>query len=521
MARVLALSSQVTRGHVGLSVIVPVLQAMGHDVVAMPTVLLSNHPGHAHVAGERIAPEQLRRMLAALAANGWLGDIDAVLTGYLPSAEHVRFAVEAVDTIKGLNPSAVILVDPVLGDEPKGLYIDLGAARAIQRDLIPRAGLIKLNAFELAWLRGKAITDARSAALACRAMLWPATVATSLGGAPGQLINACLEGGEISATVTAARLPAVPNGTGDLFSALLLGHVLAPNATPSSAFERACAGTELAARSSSGRPELELVANLQAIAMASPARKPSGTTRRPCVAGVDACPAGWLVVLANVDGEPEPRARIVPTFAGVLGMPEAPDIIAIDMPIGLPERSGIGGRAADIAARAKLGARQSSLFAVPARAAIMETGYRAACAAALAHSEPPRKVSKQIFNLFPKIREVDALMTPALQARVFECHPETAFWAMNDGTPLGEPKKVKSSPYPAGLALRRNLLSQAGFPEAFLEETRFRRAEAGADDLLDACACAWTALRISRGEALTFPAVPPLDARGLRQEIRA
>ena len=84
MPRVLAISSQVARGHVGLGAVVPVLQALGHDVIALPTVLLSNHPGHAHAAGECVGPDQLRRMLDALGANGWLGEIDAVLTGYLP-----------------------------------------------------------------------------------------------------------------------------------------------------------------------------------------------------------------------------------------------------------------------------------------------------------------------------------------------------------------------------------------------------------------------------------------------------
>ncbi len=522
MARVLVLSSQVARGHVGLSGIVPVLQAMGHDVVALPTVLLSNHPGHAHVAGERIAPEQLRRMLEALAANGWLTDIDAVLTGYLPSAEHVQFAVDAIDQIRRLNPDAAVLVDPVLGDEPKGLYIDTGAARAIERDLIPKAAIIKLNRFELGWLSDRTITDAPAAAVAVGAMQWPTTVATSLSGVPGTLVNACLEAGKISASVATERLPAVPNGTGDLFSALLLGHILTTNNDTLSAFNLACSRVELAVRKSAGKPELQIVANLRALAKTSPPpTRLSRRAQRPCVAGVDACRGGWLVVLANVDGDPEPRARIVPAFADVLSLAEAPSIIAIDIPIGLPECSGIGGRAADIAARANLGARQSSLFAVPARAAVMETDYRAACAAALKHSEPPRKVSKQTFNIFPKIREVDALMTPALQARVFECHPETAFWAMNERAPLDEPKKVKSSPFPAGLALRRKLLTRAGFLAAFLERTHFRRTDAGADDLLDACACAWTALRIVRGEAMTFPAEPPLDARGLRQEIRA
>ena len=79
MGRVLAISSQVARGHVGLSAIVPALQALGHEVIALPTILLSNHPGHPRFAGERVAPDLLRRMFDALESNRWLGEIDAVL----------------------------------------------------------------------------------------------------------------------------------------------------------------------------------------------------------------------------------------------------------------------------------------------------------------------------------------------------------------------------------------------------------------------------------------------------------
>lgn len=239
------------------------------------------------------------------------------------------------------------------------------------------------------------------------------------------------------------------------------------------------------------------------------------------LAGVDGCRAGWLVVLRAADDSQPPSARIVATFADILTLPEAPRVIAVDMPIGLPERAGIGGRPSDGLARAKLGARQSSLFALPARAAVMQDDYRMACTVALAHSDPPRKVSRQMFNLFPKIREIDRLMTPALQDRVFECHPEVAFWAMNGERSLDEPKKVKSRANEPGLALRRDLLAGAGFGRDFLATVPFRAKDAGADDLLDACACAWTAGRILTGTEHCFPAVPDRDARGLRQEIRA
>ncbi len=239
------------------------------------------------------------------------------------------------------------------------------------------------------------------------------------------------------------------------------------------------------------------------------------------LAGVDGCPAGWLVVLRCLDDAVPLRVRILPKFTDMLTLLEAPVIIAVDMPIGLPERVGTGGRAGDGVARSKLGARQSSLFAVPARAAVMETDYRRACEVAQRHSDPPRKIAKQMFHLFPKIREIDALMTPALQDRVFECHPELAFWAMNGERALDLPKKVKSRPNEPGLALRRRLLAAGGFPVDTLPAPTWRASAAGPDDLLDACACCWTAGRLRAGIAHCFPSDPPLDARGLRQEIRA
>jgi predicted RNase H-like nuclease len=65
------------------------------------------------------------------------------------------------------------------------------------------------------------------------------------------------------------------------------------------------------------------------------------------------------------------------------------------------------------------------------------------------------------------------------------------------------------------------LLIAAGWPADFLAPGRFRASQAGDDDLLDACAVAWTARRILRGEARRFPDEPMLDPRGLRMEIWA
>ena len=136
-------------------------------------------------------------------------------------------------------------------------------------------------------------------------------------------------------------------------------------------------------------------------------------------------------------------------------------------------------------------------------------------------SDPPRKVSKQLFNIAPKIREVDALLRAdaALAARVFEVHPELAFWRLNGERALDEPKKVKSRCHEPGLALRRGLLIAAGLPAAVVEAPPPKGA--GPDDLLDALACAAIARRLYAGTARPFPDPPARDAYGLPMAIWA
>jgi predicted RNase H-like nuclease len=231
------------------------------------------------------------------------------------------------------------------------------------------------------------------------------------------------------------------------------------------------------------------------------------------VAGVDGCPAGWIAALW--DGAGRLTSRLCASFAEVMALPA--QIIAVDMPIGLPERSG---RPPEREVRAKLGGRQSSVFTVPAQSAVYCADYLDACRINLLHSDPPKKVSKQCFHLFPKMREIDALLAPHHQFRIFESHPELAFWVMNEQTPLILPKKVKSRPYLPGLDLRRGLLRRNGVPVDGLI-TDYRRRDVGPDDLLDACACTFVAWRILNRRSIRFPADPPLNPKGLRMEINA
>lgn len=261
MARMLAISSFLAHGQVGLGATVPVLQAMGHEVIQLPAVILSNHPGHPRVAGQPVMPDRLVAMLDALQANGWLAGLGAVLTGYLPSAEHVAFAARAVETVRELSPGAVYVCDPILGDDPKGLYIDAGAAAAIREHLVARADVITPNRFELSWLTGCAVDDVAGCQAAAGTLAGPAVVATSIPAgqdARGRLLigNVLANRSGVSC-LAAPRRAAVPHGTGDTFTALLTGHLLKGEPL-SDAFARSHRQLEGIVAASAGRQHLDL-----------------------------------------------------------------------------------------------------------------------------------------------------------------------------------------------------------------------------------------------------------------------
>jgi predicted RNase H-like nuclease len=245
-----------------------------------------------------------------------------------------------------------------------------------------------------------------------------------------------------------------------------------------------------------------------------------GTSGDEWLAGADGCPVGWVVALVRPAGA-EVRLRVMPRFADILGAPEAPAVVAVDIPIGLPARAGHGGRAAENAVRPLLGARQSAVFSVPSRTAVMAEDYREACRIAFDTSDPPRKVSKQLHMIAPKIREVDRCLREdaSARSRAFEVHPEVAFWRLNGERALDEPKKVKGRCYEPGLALRRRLLIDAGLPAAAVNSDL--PTGAGPDDVLDALACAAVARRIRQGVARAFPDPPERDEFGLAMAIWA
>ena len=256
MARILCISSQVVRGHVGLSAMVPALQRLGHEVLAVPTIILSNHPGHVRATGTRIEVNTLVSILDVLDANGWLAGLDAVMTGYLPTPKHVGFAARAVDRVRERSADALIAVDPVLGDDPRGLYIDADVATAIASKLVPRADVLTPNRFELSRLSGMDVTSIATAVEAVRRLGTKQVIGTSIPGGDGLLANVSVTSTD-TLVCSVTKLSKVPHGTGDLLSGLLVGHHLMAQ-TPYDALGKAVAGVAAAVAQSTGLIDLVL-----------------------------------------------------------------------------------------------------------------------------------------------------------------------------------------------------------------------------------------------------------------------
>jgi pyridoxine kinase len=268
MPTLLSLSSQVARGHVGHSANCFVWQRLGFETIALPTVLLSNRPDYAHCAGERLSADRLDEMLVALESNGFLDGIDAIFTGYLPSAEHVALAARWISKLKTQQPDIVYCCDPIMGDEPDGLYIAEEAAVALRDQLLPQADIVTPNRFELGWLTKRAIVTPKDALEAARVLGCLVLATSTPCDGNGALANLAATSDEAWQAITMLR-DAVPHGTGDLIAALFLAHFLIKRSAKE-ALALAAAGLETVIEASMGRDELMLIATQDAWANPTP-----------------------------------------------------------------------------------------------------------------------------------------------------------------------------------------------------------------------------------------------------------
>jgi pyridoxine kinase len=262
---VLSIQSAVASGHVGNSAAVLPLQRLGFDVLAVDTVLLAHHPGQGRGwRGHKVAPAEIAEILNGLADRGALGRCTAVLSGYLGAPEVADLVLRAVEALHRIRPDGLYLCDPVIGDDHTGVFVAQGVADAISDRLLRAAAIVTPNRFELSHLSGReveSLADARAAAAAIRARGPRLVVVTGLElpEVPDTL-GLLADSADASWLVTTPRMPGLVHGTGDLFSALFLGHYLRTRDTKT-ALELASAATFAVVERThtTGADELQLV----------------------------------------------------------------------------------------------------------------------------------------------------------------------------------------------------------------------------------------------------------------------
>ena len=266
MSYALILSSYVAASRVGGMAQALALARLGFEPVLAPTVLFGRHPGLGPPGGGAVDPALFRGVLAGIAARDLGPRITLAITGYFAHPDQVRAAAEALDALRADGP-VLVLVDPVLGDEGKGLYVKPEVAAALAAELLPRADLITPNLWELGHLNGHPVETEDQAVAAARALsarvAGGRVVVTSAPAGPGRTGVLDVSGAGVW-RFSHGRVTHAPHGVGDLFSALLGGALTDP-AGPvdgETAVRRAVGGVAdaLDAALARGRDDLELVA---------------------------------------------------------------------------------------------------------------------------------------------------------------------------------------------------------------------------------------------------------------------
>jgi pyridoxine kinase len=230
--RFLSLQSHVAYGYVGNRAATFPLQRLGHEVWAVNTVEFSNHTGYGAWRGRTAPADQVADIVAGIEALGLLPRCDALLTGYVGDAALADVMLDTARKVRAANPNAVWCCDPVLGDVDTGIYVKPGIDTFFRERAIPAADLVTPNHFELEHLTGRRIGTMADALDAARSLLNGPQLAliTSLrrADAPADRIEMVAVTKDAAWRITTPLIgfEIMPNGTGDMVSALFTAHWL-------------------------------------------------------------------------------------------------------------------------------------------------------------------------------------------------------------------------------------------------------------------------------------------------------
>ncbi|HWA01356.1 MAG TPA: pyridoxal kinase [Caulobacterales bacterium] len=222
MKTVLSIQSQVATARVGNSVAAFAMERLGVRVFQLPTTILGRRPDRGAPGGGPIPRETLQSLIEGVSGDERLGEIDAVLSGYVGDSEQVGAILDIVERVKAAREDAIFMCDPVLGDDGK-LFVSEAVADAVLNGLAPHADWLAPNAFELGLAAGRPIANVDEARSAARRLGKP-VLASSIPTESGLGVLYAAPGGDWLCETQ--KLPHAPKGAGDLLSALFLARRL-------------------------------------------------------------------------------------------------------------------------------------------------------------------------------------------------------------------------------------------------------------------------------------------------------
>ncbi len=236
-------------GRCSLTVILPVLSAMGVQACPVPTAVLSTHTGGLGEVVTRDLTDFIRPCLEHYRQLEL--SFDAVYSGFLNSEDQIDHCLEFFKAY----PDSLIVVDPVMGDHGKAYRTCTKQLQERMSELVAQASLITPNLTEAAILLREDYcyqpltrSQARSMLAKLSEMGPGMVVITGVQLSTGEIANLGYDRNRNAYWYTPCdQVPASYPGTGDMYASVLVGGLLTGDSL-SVAMARATSFLELAVK---------------------------------------------------------------------------------------------------------------------------------------------------------------------------------------------------------------------------------------------------------------------------------
>jgi pyridoxine kinase len=216
-------------GRCSMTVIVPILSALGCQVCPMPTAILSNHSEYDEFYFYDFT-DHMKEYYDAWEKNGI--DMDCIYSGFIGSERQIDIILGIIKKSKEMK-NTLVVVDPVMGDHGKTYKTYTVDMVKKMSALVEKADIITPNLTEVSILLGEEYNPGAMSIETVKSYLYRLSllgpvisVITGITTDEGEHINVCYDSKndeywKIPFDFIESRYP----GTGDLFTSLLIGYI--------------------------------------------------------------------------------------------------------------------------------------------------------------------------------------------------------------------------------------------------------------------------------------------------------